>query len=532
MSIRSTKQEFVENLKRGVAKGPKWNTELILLSFFVLGLGLRLYRLAGYPPHVDEYRHMEAAVALYRNHTFAWGRAYLTVSLPVYLSYRIFGISLWSSRFPMVLINMLAIFPLFAISKKIDRMAGYISVGLFSLSPWIIEAGKMVRDYAVVPFFFYVVASLLIELLDWEGETPKRYLDQHKYRIAVLLLILGYVVFDHFSILKIILALYGIFGMLVIFKISKQKPSRTIVFSVGIVSTLLIVGIFLSLLIVESGGSSYYFEFESLVQNITNRYWKALVANVFQQWYYVPLLGYPILLGAGYLAFRAIVSPYKKDRFVVLFCFLAFITNLIYLTFVLRNRGTPARVRYGVLMEYWYVLVVSIALFAVYQIANKKLQKLLRIPVYLTMVALLINIPAIWATMSYHGGGRSPIARDFYYLVEPAHDFLATHMTEGDILLADIVYRYDEISGNQLHPRKAISLSEVERSEIRQIIDRYPCGWIAASLNISLNRYKLPLKDYYIHGKTIRYYGTLGEINLWRWMPEFQGSASVSRCTS
>jgi len=35
--------------------------------------------------------------------------------------------------------------------------------------PWIIAVSRNVREYAVVPLFFYLDALVLIDLLDWDG---------------------------------------------------------------------------------------------------------------------------------------------------------------------------------------------------------------------------------------------------------------------------------------------------------------------------------------------------------------------------
>jgi predicted membrane-bound mannosyltransferase len=145
-----------------------WLTVAFLLICFIIGLGLRLYNLGGFPAYVDEYLHMSTAIGIIKGNPVEYFRAFLTVSLPVYLSYRIFGISLWAGRLPMVLINMLAIFPLYLLGRKINKGVGYLSVLLFMFSPWIIADSRTVRDYAVVPLFFYLAAVLLIDLLDWD----------------------------------------------------------------------------------------------------------------------------------------------------------------------------------------------------------------------------------------------------------------------------------------------------------------------------------------------------------------------------
>jgi len=187
--------------------------------------GFAFIPFGGFPPFVDEYAQIHTAIAIYLGQPVDYTRSFLTVSLPVYLSYRIFGMSLWAGRLPMVLINMMAIFPLYFLVKKINKGAAYISVLLYVFSPWIIAVSRNVREYAVVPLFFYLDALVLIDLLDWDGLSLKNYLQRHFYRIAMAGLILGYAIFDYHSVLKIIVALYGIFGILAILKLLKSNSS-------------------------------------------------------------------------------------------------------------------------------------------------------------------------------------------------------------------------------------------------------------------------------------------------------------------
>src|ERR1035437_991060 len=69
-----------------------WLTIAFLLTNFIVGLGLRLYNLGGFPPFADEYAHIRTAIAIYQGLPVDYTRALLTVSVPVYLSYRIFGL--------------------------------------------------------------------------------------------------------------------------------------------------------------------------------------------------------------------------------------------------------------------------------------------------------------------------------------------------------------------------------------------------------------------------------------------------------
>ena len=494
-----------------------WHTITILLTCFTLGLGLRLYNLGGFPPYIDEYIHTHTAIALMDGESVEYGRAFLTVSLPVFISYRIFGISLWASRLPMVIINMLAIFPLYALGKRINRGVGYISVVLFVISPWMIAVSRTVRDYAVVPVFFYLAAVLLIDLLDWDGLSIKRYLCMHKYRLVVVALILGYSIFDRLSILKIILALYGIFGTLVILKTFKRKPSRWLKIAIPISGVALIL-----LMIARNDRFVHSFiEHGSIVIKQAPTYWNSLVDSNVRQWYFIKEIGYGILLIGVFFAIRAIFSRYSKHDYRYLFCFMVFAANLVYLTYLLVDKRIPERPRYGALLEYWYVIVVAVVLFVFINIVRQVPSRRLSIFLVLTISGLFINYPAIHELLSYRGGETFEITGENHYIVEPAYKYLVERLTEKDVLLSDIIENYDEISGRRFHALDYFSyfnlVLEKDFTPL-EIIEQYPRGWIAVVSPIGRPAFStMQFSDFVHDGKYIDSIGFIGEIYLWHW---------------
>jgi hypothetical protein len=136
------------------------------------------------------------------------------------------------------------------------------------------------------------------------------------------------------------------------------------------------------------------------------------------------------------------------------------------------------------------------------------------------MAGLFTNYPAIWKVLSYHGGGTLSITGERHYLVEPAYGFLATRLTNRDVLLTDILYRYDEISQQLFHPLETISFYQLVFSqdvEPLSVIDEYPRGWIAVSGNARPVEFGLQPADFVYDGTYVKYFGTQGEIYLWQW---------------
>lgn len=267
-------------------------TASALIGFFILGLALRLHNLDGFPPYVGEYIHTNWAFLVYSGQPAEWGRAFLTVNLPVYLSYLTFGVNLWAGRFPMVLINMLS------------------------------------------------------------------------------------------------------------------------------------------------------------------------------------------------------------------------------------NPRTPGRIRYGILMEYWYLPLVALFLWAAYDLGRKLLPKAGQVIVAALLVVLFTNPLSVWYAINYQGGPSMRLTGENHYIAAPAHEFLASRLTEQDVLLSDFMQAYDNIHGQRFRLRENFTYYKMvfgEQVSPLTIIEEYPQGWVAVSANARPANYGLVLEDFTHAGKNVRYIERQGDIYLWQW---------------
>lgn len=258
----------------------------------------------------------------------------------------------------------------------------------------------------------------------------------------------------------------------------------------------------------------YYTSSGNIFYKIALTYWSSLVDSSIRQWYFIKELGYAVLLIACFFAMRAALTHYSKNEFVILFCFLVFLAILVYLTFFLVNPHVFEHPRYGVLMEYWYLLPVAIVLFIVlYLLRNSMGRGYWTVLIVLTLV-LFINYPSISTVLSYQGGGALEITGEHHYLVEPAYQYLVGQITTKDVLVTDILYSYDVISGRQFPELKVL---QFKSSAPLKIIEEYPQGWIAVSPNAHPERTNLQFSDFNHAGKHIQYIGVEGEIYIWKW---------------
>jgi hypothetical protein len=493
-------------------------TILFLAVSFVVGVSLRLIKLDGFPPYIDEYIHTRAALALMQGGPLEWGRAYLTVSLPMYLSYRVFGINLWASRFPIVLINMIAIFPLYFLGKKIHKWVGYIGVVLFIFSPWIIAVSRDARDYGIVPFFLFLAAAVLIDLLDWDGLGVKEYLSKNMFKILVAILILGYITFDHTSVTQIVFASYGVFLIILLLKVIKNK------FPIWIKGVILGASLLLLIVVLIRSGLIYRLSSSKLMNlHISSLYWNSFFQTALQQWYFnFSQMGYLILLAAGFFSIRALIKPYKKNDFALLFVFGTFALILIYLTVFLVRQGVSGRLRYGALLEFSYVPVVAFFLFIFYKAIGFLVKKksLAFGILSVLFLGLFINYQALGIIYNYQGGDNFQITGDRHYIMEPAYEYLIKNLEEQDVLFSDLMARFDKIAGQKLHPLDEIDNYHLVFAKIRdplRIISQYSQGWVALTSNSNPTRHGFKYEDFSYENKEFHYIGLMGDVYLWHW---------------
>jgi hypothetical protein len=489
---------------------------VFMAACFVIGLLLRLRNLDGYPPHVDEYIHTRAVSMIIDGEKLQWRRAFLTVNVPVLISYRLFGISLWSSRFPMVVINMLGIFPLFALTKKVNLTFAMISVFLFISNPWIIGASQYTRDYAPAPLLFFLPATLLFDLLDWELVSIQQFIKKHWWRLVTLIIILIYIVLDKESVLKISISVYVIFGFIALLKVLKQNPPKWV--KVG--TPVMIAGLLL-LIIERSRILARFLGTGTIVYQWSRMYQNIILNSRIHHWYSWRYIAYLVLLFSLILSLDAIVNRYQKNKFVVLFLFGNFLAVLFYLTLFVASPGLPARVRYGVLMEYWYVPLGALFLYILYQFLDNLIRRpWVTFSLFIIIVATaFINYSSINYLHTFAGGSNN-ITGNQSYVVEPAYQYLQGKLTENDVLMTDFVHNYDEINDQVFKNIESISYYNYvfqQRLDPLSVVDEHPQGWFALSPNTRFGRHGIPLSSFVHNGIFVEYIGLAGDIYLWQW---------------
>ena len=499
-------------------KKSRLTTLAVISGCFVLGLVIRLINLDGFPPYVDEYITTHNIYRLLNGFPFEWKRAFPTVGIPVLLSYKLFGINLWAGRFPMVVINMIAIIPLFFLGKKIHRDIGFISVALYTINPWIIAVSRTVREYAVLPLFYFVSAVFLLDLLEWENTTFRSYLKKNGWKVLILLLILVNTLYDRQSIIKIVIINFGVFGALLLFKLLKNK-THVLIKVTGIGMSL----VFFIILVIVSNLSKRLFENGTIILEAEVKYWQLLISNTNEHWFsQIPQIAWLVMAVTTFFVLRAVFKKYNEKDAVILYCYLVFLSILGFLTYFLVNPHVPPRTRYGILLEYWYVIPVAISVFLVYRLIQKVfgIKPVIRILAYLLLGFSLINFSSIVNVLAYSGGGSLNVTGEKHYNMEPAYRFMLTQLHAGDVLLTDSLVVYDELHEKEFGEVIVYSFIRTilrEAVTIDELITRHPEGWIVLTQNSRPENRGLVYESTTKGGISLEYIGRWGECDIWRW---------------
>jgi hypothetical protein len=323
------------------------------------------------------------------------------------------------------------------------------------------------------------------------------------------LIILTYVVIDDRSVVKIVLAVYGIISILALLKMFKTEGARLPGFRILFLSVSMLL-----LLAWQAGIFKRYVRDNVITYQSAESFWYLLLQSKIHHWYISPILGIFILVISFVLMFILLKRKYALSQFAYLFFFLEFMAVLIYLTFFHVTPVISERIRYGVLLEYWYLPVAATAIWFVYKFLTEFIARECWVLMAGLLTALFINPPALNLIMTYEGGGPMAITGNRHYILAPAYATLTGQMTEDDVFITDILDNYNDISGQKLRYAMLFNYSELGMLDK---VKTYPRGWIALSVIALPENHGLFFNDFEYMGRKIYYLGREGDVNLWRW---------------
>jgi len=145
---------------------------ILLAGVILTGLFFRLFNLGGDPLWKIELYQSWAARRFLEGYNFTlpsgevfYSRSFLTSTIPITLSFTLFGYTEFAARLPSVFFGVLTIFVVYLTGKELlNSKYGLIVSFMFSLSYWAITWSTQARMYAQTQFF-YILGVLLV--LKW-----------------------------------------------------------------------------------------------------------------------------------------------------------------------------------------------------------------------------------------------------------------------------------------------------------------------------------------------------------------------------
>jgi hypothetical protein len=483
----------------------------------IAGAALRLWNLDALVPYADEYRHLNAAKLLLTGEPWSqleYRRSLYTVTLPVLLSFKALGASLWSARFGGVVAHLLAVIPLYLIVRRIGKGAAVLAVGLYLLDPWLIQSSRLVREYAYYPLYFFTILLALVELLEsipdgvvWRRDlrrlvTPKNLL----YCGILLLAPVYFLVVDPLSTFRTVAVVYPAFALALLLKMDWSARSNRIlgVAAIGLAAVAVAV-------LVRDAGSPG----SPLTGRFIPFYFRLLYESPVQQMYFQRAsISFLVLLAAFFGA--SYFGKGQKTSALLLLVYL--LALLAFATLALKDN----RPRYGVSIQLWHVPVMALGLYAAILVLQKHFHRLL--PWGLAAALLLAyywNIPHSLTPALSTQPGFAPISDDFHPDLAPAYERLRAESEPGEALVAaeTFLMYLDWVDAPPFDPAiEYLYDSKNPQEIIYAAIESYPRGWVVLDYRTGYQWTRpLPFEDFEHAGKTVRFLGWFGDQYIFQW---------------
>ncbi|HTP03453.1 MAG TPA: glycosyltransferase family 39 protein [Anaerolineales bacterium] len=483
----------------------------VMLGAALIALALRLPNLGGFFPAVDEYYHLIAARQIAEGAALAsvYPRGLWLVTVPVSLALRLFGYQLWAARIVGVLFNVLAILPLYLLTRRINRPVAALSVLLYAASPWIVTFARIAREYAVYPFYFYWIILGMVCLIEL---IPRGAVLAHDWReiLTPRTLALALLLF-----LPPIFALYG----------DRLSTFRTILLAYPVFMVFLF-GRFdwrnrLNLLFLALVGGGFviaaYGWFERQKSKIVPfpRYNSVPVEyflpNPQQQWYFDRLVLLPV---AGLLVAVACSVLVGRRNFLP-----AFVLSLwaAYLGFFAFFSETFFHTRHLSTTELWYIIVAAMGLYLLWKLVKLLIPwkgKLAGIAVAGVLCLSMVNVPQVVAP-TVSTDPDNPISEDYLHDLTQVQAYMVDHVQPGDTLISTVYGFYSAWKEEPKFEARYRITTQTPPQEILTLIEQHDSGWIVVD-RIRLDMSDLGLRTF-AGIPDVQYVGTFGDEYVWHW---------------
>jgi hypothetical protein len=482
-----------------------------ILGIILLALLLRLPNLGGLFPAVDEYYHLIAARQIVEGVALSsvYQRGLWLVTLPVALSLRVFGYQLWAARLTGVLFNVLAILPLYLVTRKINRPIAVISALLYATSPWIITFARIAREYAYYPFYFYWIIFGMISFI--QG-IPKGFVLPRQWRrlaspktilVGLSLVIPPFFALygDRLSTFRTILIAYVVFSIFLLARFSlRDRLNWPLLAVLG--STIFVV----SYVGYQRQSSKLlpYPQFNALPVEY-------FLPNPQQQWYFDRLA---ILIVLGLLVVGALAVLLRRTNFIPLFIFVLYSIYLLIFAFFAK---TFFHTRHVLTTELWYIVVVALGMYLVWKGIQGVLSfkgKMASIALAVVLGLSVINVGQVVLPIT-STDPDNPISQDYLHDLTQVHAFMIAHVQPHDVLISTVYGLYSSWQEQPKFDAQYRITTQTPPQEIFSLVAEHESGWIVID-QIRLGLSSLSPRDF-AGNRDIEYLGLFGDEYVWHW---------------
>lgn len=495
--------------KASLIKRSDW---ILMLGMVVIAVLIRAYHLDALPPYTDEYIHLNTAKLLISGSPIntVYQRGMYIVTLPVAFFFKVFGLGVFQARIVGVIINSLAIVPLYLLMRKINKPTAILSALLYATNPWVIAIARNVREYAFYPFYFYwIIYLIVINLESFPRRINKSFFSKThiKWFVTFILLILPIVYglfIDRLSTFKIIFIAYAIYFLLLLFymefDVKDQRLPRFLIIGIGLLLGLLFISKqnFISIALPNSAAPLHLF-----------------FPNPLQQWYFnrVNIIPLTALIMAVYVGIKI-----RSQNIIPLFLFLKIIFYVIFFTFLFDRYFRP---RYIVTLEYWFIPLLAyglnLILLFIHSVVRKKKYTFV---IAALMFASFLNPAQTFFSMSYSKAGIMPITDEYHYDLKMVDDYLVKNSNSSDALISTIYKNHVAFYGRPTF--SAIEsfdyTQEQPLQEHMEFMTIHPNGWIVLDIHRGAYRNKsVPRETFSIGDTRIEFIGRFNDQLVWKW---------------
>ena len=501
---------------------------LLITGFVITAFILRVINLDILPPHLEEYQHLIAAKQLLSGISASdvYQRGFYLVTIPVRLMFTLVGMDVWAARLPGVIVNSLAVMPLYWLVRRFNKKVAIISVVLYITSPWVIALSRPVREYAYQPLMYYLVLASALYLLsnirqgfllaEWRSLFVKRNLWAW---LVFAFFVLYVIIIDRYSSFKVVALLYLVFGLFFLTRLDwRDKTNKLVVGIVGGVG-IFFVGVLSALILTDPeisnmlGNPFKALQVNDILVNFRNGNAKVLAGLFFfqppTQWYYGRIVLFPVLsfFLAIWWSWRARRSHPIPFFLFVLFALSSSAFALLY-TFIYAPRFFQH-------LQLWFIPLLALGVYGWYLISTVLVKDgRWRVVLWALVALATINFPQLLV----HTTDAQPVSYAVHMGFDEIDAFMHANAHPDDVLLSKFYRRYVVFWG-------APEFAEIyEASYDEDLITAYESGWlIVDESRYWAYRKVLKRKDFMVGDVELVYMGefpdpTSGLSNfIWHW---------------